>query len=696
MRAGRLAAAVAAVLVHVPAGAWAQAEPDTLRFRLDSLQIPVTRAAVDPERAPVALSLVRRAEIQDARAAIGLDEALGAVPGLFVSNRYNFSLGSRIVIRGLGARSSFGVRGVRVLADGIPLTMPDGQTNLNNVDLGSAGAIHVLRGPASALFGNAAGGVIAVETEPAPGPFSAEARVGMGDQGVGPLTRLVRAQVKAGQTIGRTEYVASASRLRADGFRDHSRARQNVFNGRVAVQADVRTRLSFVLNVADAPVAESPGSLPLDSARARPSMAWPRNVDTGSGEAVRQAQAGLRLLHTGERGRADVSIHGIHRTLENPLPFGFIDLERAAGGARALYERRFDGPLDPVVTAGLDLEVQRDDRLEFANEGGEPVGEPRRDQADRVAGIGPFVQAALGGGAFRATVGARYDAIRFATRDRRGDDGDDSGERTLHAPSLMVGAVYTGAVATLFGNVASAFQTPTLTELINAPPSGDEPCCPAGFNPDLGPERTLSRELGVRGSAGGWRFEVVGYWMTVNDALVPFQVPAVAGRDFFRNAGRTRHRGAEISAARALTRGFDVELAWSRTDVRFLDDGSGDGSHEGNRVPGIPSDQLYVAAGWSHAGHRVVAEVRHTGEQFTDDANRMRSPRHTVLDVRARTALDAGGMRIAPFLALNNVLDARYHGSVTVNAVADRFFEPAPGFNVHLGVTLRTGAWRAR
>src|SRR5690606_14430628 len=242
-----------------------------------TLRVPVTRSLISAELAPVALSVIRRHEIQDARATVGLDEALASVPGLIVNNRQSFSLGSRIVIRGFGARAAFGVRGMRVLVDGIPLTMPDGQTNLTNLDLGSAGAIHVLRGPASALFGNAAGGVIAIETEPAPGPRSAEARITIGDQGRDELTRLVKAQAKVAETVGAVDYLASVSRQHADGYRDHGRTRMTLVNARAGVHTGPKTRLGFVLNVVDMPVAENPGALPRDSAAATPTMAWPRN-----------------------------------------------------------------------------------------------------------------------------------------------------------------------------------------------------------------------------------------------------------------------------------------------------------------------------------------------------------------------------------------------------------------------------------
>lgn len=692
--AGVLAAALLAVAAcALPLRAQVPA-PDTARIRLDSLQVPVTRATVDPSRSPLALSLVGRSTIQDARPTTTLDEALAGVPGLVVSNRYSFSLGPRIIMRGMGARAAFGVRGVRVIADGIPLTMPDGQTNLNNLDLGSAGSIHVLRGPASALFGNAAGGVIAVETEPAPAGFATEARIVTGDQGRGEMGRFLKAQAKVAQGGARGEYVASVARLQVDGYRDHGRTRQSLFNLRSRIGLG-RGRLGLVLSAIDMPVADNPGSLPLDEAQARPTAAWPNNVRTGAGEITRQLQAGVRYEHEVAGGHADVSVYGITRSLENALPFGFIDLDRRAGGVRAVYERTLGGlPAAPSLTAGVDLELQRDDRREFANEGGRPVGTARRDQEDRVTGAGPFLQVRAGTGALSVTAGARWDAVHFEVRDRRGVEPDRSGSRTLGALSSMLGATWDVGGATLFGNVASAFQTPTTTELINAPPPPGGTCCPAGFNQDLEPQRALSGEVGVRGGIGPVHGQVALYRMDVRDALVPFQVPEVEGRDFFRNAARTRHQGVEVSAGVAPHPALLLHAAYTLADVRFRSDGTDADVNRGNRLPGVPTHRAHVGASWRWSGVLLAAELDHTGRQYADDANTTAAPAATRLDVRAQTSLRAGGAEIAPFIAVNNVFDASYFGSVSVNAAAARYYEPAPGRNLYVGASLRTGGWR--
>jgi iron complex outermembrane receptor protein len=207
----------------------------------------------------------------------------------------------------------------------------------------------------------------------------------------------------------------------------------------------------------------------------------------------------------------------------------------------------------------------------------------------------------------------------------------------------------------------------------------------------------LSTEIGMRGSlAGGWSFEAAGYLMHVRDALVQYQVAEAAGRDFFRNAGRTRNRGIELATSAAITRTVTLSGAYTLTDVRFRDDGSDDDAFEGNRVPGITPHRLFAAATWSPGAATITAELQHNAAQYADDANTAESPANTLLDARAQTALAIGTVELAPFVAFNNLFNTKYFGSLTVNAAGARFYEPAPGFNVVIGARVRTGSWRRR
>lgn len=693
----RICVPALALIASLIVPATAAAVQDTTIVRLDSLRVAVTRSTIALDRLPVSAATLSAATIRDGQATAGLDESLDRVPGVFINNRYNFSLGSRISIRGLGARAAFGVRGVRVVSDGIPLTMPDGQSNLNNLELGTAQRIEVLRGPSSALYGNAAGGVISIETEQPPAEFSTEVRATGGDAGRGGLRLdpFYKLQARAGGPVGAGGFVASVSRLETDGYRDFSRAQQTVLNA-VSRHPLGGGRLGVVLNLFDGPVAESAGALPRDSVDKDPTLAWPNNVRNGAGEATRQIQAGLSWARPlGDNDRVDVAVYGLSRTVDNALPFAWIDLSRRGGGLRASWSGdRGDGWL--ALSGGVDVEFMSDDRQEYDNAGGSRGSDLARDQTDRVTSVGPFVQALVGlAPRLDLLAGMRFDVVHFSTADHRIVDGDDSGSRTLSAGSPIFGLSWAASpTTTLYGNVGTAFQTPTTTELINAPPSPGSACCPGGFNVDLEPQRATSVEAGLRTVAGGVVLDLALYRMTVRNTILPFQVADAEGREFFRNAGESLHQGFELSAVRSFGR-HSLRAAWTFNDFTFVDDGDDGTAYEDNELPGIPGNHFFAAIQLAPIEPiRVDLELDHTGEYYADDANTAVNDAATVLDLRIHAAMRIGSTAFRPFIAIQNLTSTRYNSSVVVNGFGGRYYEPAPPRNLILGFALGTGGWR--
>ncbi|HEY0674505.1 MAG TPA: TonB-dependent receptor [Longimicrobiales bacterium] len=657
------------------------AAQDTTVIPIQQLEVTVTRIAEPLARVPAAVSVVTRQDVQRAQPGIGIEEALVHVPGLLVNNRYNFAQGTRISIRGFGARAAFGVRGIRVLTDGVPLTMPDGQANLNNVDLTSIGRIEVLRGAASMLYGNAAGGVVAFETESPPVGFNLQAKLLAGS------FDMLRGNAKIGGGSERTRYLVNIARLTADGFRAHSQVEQQNLNARIRHELRDDSFVALTINAADAPTAYNPGSLPLDSARLRPEMAWPRNVATRSREAARQLQVALEHGRTMGTFRSNVVAYGITRSLENPLPFAYIQLDRKAGGVRSSVGGdmgRF------ALTGGLDVELQADERREFNNDNGEAGTERIRDQTDHIVNVGPFLRlSAQLTEALGVAGGVRYDRTHFDSNDRLLADGrDDSGERTMSALSPMAGLTYRlSADVTAFTSISTAFQTPTTTELINNPTS-------SGFN-DLDPQRSVSYEVGLRAARGRGHAELSVYHTGVRDALVSYQIPGGDGRDFFRNAARTRQRGVEAAAALLLAPWWRVTTSYTWSDFIFVDDGVAESDFEGNRVPGVPPHHIAARSTWGTSAWHLELELEHTSSFFSADSNdeATRNPAATVVDVRGAGQLRTGATRWEPFVGINNLLDERYFGSVVVNAAGARYFEPAPTRNLYLGVGVAIGNW---
>jgi iron complex outermembrane receptor protein len=683
LRAGCVLAALSACA----SSSAAQVVPaDTARAaRLDTVTVSVLGAPIAASRAPYAVSVVGERAIRRAKPGMALDEALQDVPGVQVDNRFNYALGERISVRGFGARAQFGVRGVRVLVDGIPATMPDGQTTLNHVDLGSLGGAEVVRGPASALYGNASGGVIRlVSAPPPPVPFGSEYQVTGGSDG------LLRLRSAVGGNAGGVAYQASLSRLRYDGFRSHQRADNTLGSARVGFRLGTgQAGLVFHAVNYDA---QNPGSLSDSLLRVDRTQAFANNVAQNTGEAGHHRQLGARWEAPLGAGSLELTAYGLTRRLDNPIPNRIIALDRRAGGARAALS--FPVPVLGSRTrwsVGGEMDGQRDDRQNWVNQKG-VRGALALNQVEHVAAASGFAEAVAPLGPRANLLGAvRYDRHRFSVRDRlvTASDPDDSGARTLRAWSPTLGlSVRPADVLTLYANVSTAFETPTTTELANRPDGA------GGFNPTLKPERTVSYEAGAKGRPAPWlTYEVAAYQARIRDALIPFEVAGAPGRQFFRNAGSARHRGVEAALAVAPTAAWTGRLAYTWTDARFRDYTVGATSFAGRRVPGISPHRVDGTVGWqAHAGPFAELSGRYEAATPVDDANTARSPAYAVLDARAgwEGARVAWG-RATPFVGVTNLLDRRYNASVTINAFGRRYFEPGPGRSAYVGLQVGFG-----
>jgi iron complex outermembrane recepter protein len=684
----------AVCLLCGPASGWAQ-QPDTVRppadtvYRLGTIEATVARGGIPVDRVPFAISVVRSVDLHPATPAVDLHEILRRVPGVVVSNRHNLAMDTRIAVRGFGARSAFGVRGVRILLDGIPLTLADGQAALTNVDPGSIGRVEVLRGPAAALYGNAAGGVIAMTSAEPPLGGLLEARAAASSYGTDDPANLLRFQVNAAGGGERDAWFLGLSRLSTDGFREHSRAERTGMSARYQRALGSRSAVTAILNVAAVPVAQNPGALPLDSARSRPRMAWPQNVSTGSSKEVSQAQGGVSLTHHLGPAILEAAAYGLARDMDNPLPFGrFIRLDRRGGGARVLVRAADDRRTS--WTTGVEVQTQHDDRLERDNVAGEMAGAVHQDRIDRVTSIAPFGFAQVAPHPrLSLRAGGRYDAVVFDSDDRLGGTAADrSARRVLDAWSGSAGALaHVGRGARVWSSVSTWFQTPTTTELINVPPAPGETCCQSGFNPGLEPQDGWGWEVGVGGGVAGVRWEVVGFDLRVRNEILPFQVAGVPGRDFYRNAGRSAHRGVEVGGAVALGRAWAADIAYAFSDFRFTEPANPE--LEGNRLPGIPPHRLDGRLAWRPDRTSLELQAEWLDRMPVDDTNADHARSYLVLDLRAARELTTGMAVVEPFVALTNVLDARHSASVVINAFGGRYHEPGPGRGLLVGLRAR-------
>ncbi len=666
----------------------AQERPPQDTARADSLRpvllapviVSVTRSPTDPGHVPFAVAVITRDEITRGRATQGLSEALVTVPGVFVADRHNPSQDDNLSIRGFGARSAFGVRGVKVLLDGIPQTLPDGQGQLSNVELARVTRIEVLRGASSSLYGNASAGVISLWTDATRPP-----RVQPTFRALAGSYGLWKWYAGVALPLGRGSLTADGSSLVSDGFRVHSSGETRRGSLRYGVELTPRTRLVGQLLVADSPRLDDPGALTAAEADTAPTAANPRNVAGDVGKTVSQEQAGLALEHRAASGRSlSLALFGLKRDLENPIATTYIQLNRWAYGARAGTALPLSLGTRPIMlTTGVDAQWQHDDRLNQSPDRTVTT----RDQLERVSEIGPFLEARADlTRALTLTLGGRYDRVAFRADDRLLSDGDDSGARIMAAPSGSAGLTLDlGPGLQPYASVSTSFETPTTTEL------GNRPTGPGGFNPDLDPQKAVNYEAGVRGRiAGVWGYSLSAYQADVRDELIPFEVPGDPGRRFYQNAGSARHRGLEAGVALQPVPSLTLVGAYTFTVFRFQEFRTATDTLDGNRIPGVPAHYLHASIRYrGPVGLWGAADVTAASGIYVNDANTVRTGPWQTLGGRLGWEGRLAGYVVAPFAAVQNALDERYIGSVSVNAQFGRFFEPAPGRNAYVGLEIR-------
>src|SRR5689334_11435819 len=675
---------------------------DTTAARLEPVVVEVSRGARRPMLdLPFAVTVQTPDSQRPGQRHLSLDETLLLIPGLTVSNRNNPSQDPRISIRGFGARSAFGVRGIRILRDGIPLTLPDGQTPVDYLDLESVGRVEVMRGSASSLYGNAGGGVVDLRTSaPPPFPISATARLWSGAFG---SRRLV---VKAdGETAG-LGYQGNVARTESEGYRDYARQRMNNGFARLSYENESNSYGVEWLGV-NTPLAQNPGALTRAQFEADPGMADPLSIRKKARKAVTQSQVGVTARHYGFLELEGSAYVGT-RHLDNPLTFGIVDVGRRIAGGNA----RVTLPVSLLaaenrITLGTELQLQNDLRLNFTNCNDIPPlttatptcpdltaerGSVTLNQREIVSSVGSYLRDEIQlGDIFAITAGARADAVRFRVKDKLIDTAnpDDSGERLLHAISPMAGilAHLTDSHSAYF-NISTAFETPTATEL------GNQPSGAAGINRDLKPQRSLTYEFGLKGVSDiGLQYSGALFATRVHDELIPFDIPASNGRRYYRNAGRTSRRGVELGLNYNV-RALEFGGAYTYANYRFVDFTVGTADYAGNRIPGIPAQVFQGSATLHSRIASLVTEGSFANKMFVNDGNSESAPGYGVVNARLISTALWRGSAVEITGGAQNIFNRKWVSSVSVNASGGKFYEPGSQRAYFVGVSLIAAARR--
>jgi len=673
--------------------ALAQAPTPPAPVRLPEVTVSATRVERESFDLPVSIDTVDQRTIREANPQVDLSEALNRVPGVVVQNRQNYAQDLQISSRGFGSRASFGVRGLRLIADGIPATMPDGQGQAASFNLSSAQRIEVLRGPFASLYGNAAGGVIQIFTADGPVDPTLAGQLSAGSYG----TR--KADAQYGGTSGRINYLIDASRFATDGYREHSAARRDHVNGKLKIDTGGAGTLTIILNALDQPQTQDPLGLTAAQVAQDPRQPGANAAAFNTRKSVAQAQLGVTYeLALSPRDTLHARAYAGDRQVTQFLaltgaaglsPGGVVDLDRGFGGTglRVTRSTRL-GNRSASLSVGVDHDRMAERRRGFVNNFGR-TGALRRDEDNIVTSTDFYAQAEWQvAPRWSVLGGVRHSRVEFESRDFFvvGLNPDDSGALDFARTTPAFGIVFKlDPAVNLYANVGEGFETPTFAELAYRPGGA------TGLNFALRPSKSTHRELGLKalvGAAG--KINVSVFRIDTTDEIVVNS--STGGRTDFKNAAGTRREGAELAWENRFAHGFDTVLAYTLLDARFeqpFTSGSPAATvPAGNRLPGVPPSTLYGELAWRHAasGFHAGVAARRNGRVYVNDANGEAAPGYTVWNLRAGLGQRGKNWHASEFVRIDNVTGRRYIGSVIVAERNGRFYEPAPERKILLGI----------
>ncbi|MCC5907624.1 MAG: TonB-dependent receptor plug domain-containing protein [Balneolaceae bacterium] len=653
------------------------AENDTLSIELDEIRIEATHSSVTIGRAPLSVSYVTRSEADiTARPAATMDELTFTLPGVWISNRENHALGERMTVRGMGWRSQFGVRGIQVILDDIPLTVADGQSVMNMVDPAMVQSLELLRGPSATFWGNSSGGVLYMRTQPPADSPKLFYRGYMGS------FNTMKQELRWHDNIGGVRWNAYGSYFDTDGYRDYSAAQ--LIRGGISAGFEPGENSSAVvrLTYSGMPFAEHPGSLSREDAEENPSMAWPFNENVRAGKEFHQMMGSARYIHNFESGLLSVLAHGTYRDLTNPLPGPYITVDRLAGGTRTTYDFN-DLPFSLQV--GGEMNWQHDDRQQFNNQQGSRGDEIIINQIDNVRSQALFAKAVFDLNRLSVSLGLRGDRMVFSVDDFIEND---ESSRTFTTMNPSVGLNYNFGNTRWFANFSSSFESPTTTEFKNR--LGPDGNLLPGFNPDLNPERALGFESGFRGlyPALNLEFDITGFAQFVSNQII--QEQEIDGQAIFSNGGDAEHFGIETHFRFHPVEFLSLELMYTWINAQFsggeYDMGS---TFEGNKLPGVAPHRFGSVLSLHAGSHTISADTEWISEYFADSANEAVNDSYLLLNSRwSFTVLNAGNWKIQPFVAVSNILNTRYNTSVAINNAFGRYFEPGSVRSIRAGLRM--------
>jgi iron complex outermembrane receptor protein len=608
-----------------------------------------------------------------------LQEYIEDLPGLISFNRSNYAQDLRISIRGFGSRAAFGIRGIKLIVDGIPETTPDGQGQLDNLPLGILSSIEILRGPSAVRYGNAAGGVLAINTLEGVEEDFHQIGLRIGSYGA------QQAQYTAGLKKDKTTAIFHLNHSKAKGYRDNSQFENNMFNTKVRHHFSPTLHAMLQFNATKSPYAQDAGGQTIEEFNNNRRSARDRNLQYKTGEKIAHYKSGATISY--QKGKVEGALYGFiaKRNFEGKLPFangGWVDLNRrntGQGGSFSFSNK--EQKLGFKTQLSYDIATQGDLRKRFVNSEG-LKGELTLDQKESFNSFGVALIQHLTYGPMVFNGGLRWDANELKVDDYFLNDGNDTAAITLNAWSPQVGISYTFFPGLSgFGNLSKSYETPTLSEL-SANPNGN-----GGFNPLIDIQVAENLEWGVHFTAKKTKGSLVYFNINTTNDLVAYELADSPGRTFYQNAGSTKREGIELLLQHQFSHRLSANLTFNSASFTYKNFEQNGENYAGNKLPGIPKNfgVLRLTYQWKN-GPLINYSKTYRSDLYADNNNATRVDSFYRDDINLSIPLNKINDRTAVFLGCNNLFNSLYSDNIRINAFGGRYYEAAPEREIYVNL----------
>ena len=648
-------------------------------IQLEEVIISVTKIKDSLVNTPFSVSIKNFSTFQKSAEQFNISEYIEDVPGIFISNDNNYAQDSRISIRGFGSRANFGIRGIKLIVDGVPETTPDGQSQIDNLNLEIIEKIEVIRGVGSSLYGNSSAGIIKIKTlQELQNSF---ARIGFS---LG-SNQQNKSQLFLGQKYKKTSYTFLYSQTKSNGYRNNSGFKNNNLNINLFKKVNDKTNYGLSFNYVDSPYAIDPGGLTIEEVEDNRKQARERNVIYDSKESIKH----LKLSGSFEKKISNKLTFSKYlffsnRDFNGNIPVkkgGTIKLDRKYWGlgASLLIKNKFNTQI------GFDLGNQKDLRKRYFNNEGE-IGALVLEQNEKFINYGIFLVSSLKLNSFIINPGIRLDKNTISIDDRFLADGNSSDKINLNSLNPSLGINYkSNSFNRFFVNVSTGFETPTLNEFGSSPIG-------SGFNKNLKSQNSINYELGFSKKSinNKFKLDLIYFNTSTKNEVLPYEDSQFPGQVFYNNAGKTQRSGIEFSGSYNYNNFWNFNSSISIGRYLFDEFIDNEKNYSGNKIPGVPEKTMFFNVNYKNESKLSVSlQLKVIGDLYANNSNSVKVDGFNRLNLKISKGINYKKITIDPFLIFKNILGTSYYDNIRINAFGARYYEPAAKANFYGGIKIK-------